>query len=56
MSSIAVIRSQVERRIPRALTVYERQTQNCFRQGSRLSINKLGAFQRRVEADMRPQL
>jgi len=42
MSSIAVIRSQVERRIPGALTVYERQTPDCFRQGSRLSITSWG--------------
>jgi recombination protein RecA len=33
MSSVAVIRSQVERRIPGALTVYERQTPEVFPTG-----------------------
>jgi recombination protein RecA len=33
MSSIAIIRSQVERRIPGALTVYERQTPEVFSTG-----------------------
>lgn len=33
MSSVAVIRSQVERRIPGALTIYERQTPEVFTTG-----------------------
>jgi recombination protein RecA len=33
MSSVATIRSQVERRIPGALTVYERQTPEVFPTG-----------------------
>lgn len=33
MSSIAIIRSQVERRVPGALTVYERQTAEVFSTG-----------------------
>jgi recombination protein RecA len=44
MSSVAVIRSQVERRIPGALTVYERQTPEVFPTGIAALDQQLGGI------------
>jgi hypothetical protein len=44
MSSVAVIRSQVERRIPGALTVYERQTAEVFPTGIAALDQQLGGI------------
>ena len=44
MSSVAVIRSQVERRIPGALTVYERQRQRSFRLASPAIDREIGGI------------
>src|SRR5689334_9574657 len=44
MSSVAIIRAQVERRIPGALTVYERQTPEVFPTGIAALDRQIGGI------------
>ena len=54
MSSIAIIRSQVERRIPGALTIYERPVPEVFSAGISAMDSRNGRHsQGRSNADMR---
>jgi hypothetical protein len=55
MSSIVVIRSQVERRIPGALTVYERQAPEVFPTGIAALDQQVGGIPKGgFDADMLP--